>query len=186
MKTTPGNPKEETSRRVDKYWVPIIAKTIDLLDCFGSASESLTLEEIVKRTGIAHTTAFRILHTLVIRDYLTQTGRHYRLSRMRKKLTIGFANLSKHVSLAVDIQESLEQAAASAGFNLVVWDNDRNPDVAIRNAEEMAKLKLDLAIEVSALGTRQHQSSPISSRPRRYSPRVDGESAPRHGLLRRQ
>ncbi len=159
MKTTPGNPKEETSRRVDKYWVPIIAKTIDLLDCFGSASESLTLEEIVKRTGIAHTTAFRILHTLVIRDYLSQTGRNYRLSRMRKKLTIGFANLSKHVSLAVDIQESLERAAATSGINLVVWDNDRNPDMAIRNAEEMAKQKLDLAIEFQL----SEQAAPVIS-----------------------
>src|SRR5882762_5127580 len=99
MKTPPDSPREEQSRRVDKYWVPIIGKTIDLLDCFASASESLTLEEIVQRTGIAHTTAFRILHTLVIRDYLSQTGRLYRLSRMRKKLTFGFANLSKHVSL---------------------------------------------------------------------------------------
>lgn len=159
MKTTPSSPKDETSRRVDKYWVPIIAKTIDLLDCFSSASESLTLEEIVKRTGIAHTTAFRILHTLAIRDYLSQTGRYYRLSRMRKKLTIGFANLSKHVTLAVDIQDSLEKAASAAGFNLIVWDNDRNPDMAIKNAEEMAKQKLDLAIEFQL----SEQAAPVIS-----------------------
>jgi ribose transport system substrate-binding protein len=157
MKITPSGSTEEQSRRVDKYWVPIVGKTIDLLDCFGSASESLTLEEIVRRTGIAHTTAFRILHTLVIRDYLSQTGRHYRLSRMRKKLTFGFANLSKHVSLAIDIQASIERATAAAGINLIVWDNDRNPDTAIHNAEEMAKQKLDLAIEFQL----SEQAAPI-------------------------
>src|SRR5450756_655052 len=159
MKIKPGIPAEEHSLRLDKYWVPTVGKTIDLLDCFGSASESLTLEEIVRRTGIAHTTAFRILHTLVVREYLSQSGRHYRLSRMRKRLTFGFANLSKQVSLAVDIQASLERAAAVAGINLVVWDNDRNPDIAIRNAEEMAKQKLDLAIEFQL----SEQAAPIIS-----------------------
>src|SRR5271168_3133360 len=98
MKAKPD--KQEISRKIDKYWVPIIARTIELLDCFGSATESLTLEEVVKRTGIPHTTAYRILHTLVLRDYLTQSGRQYRLNRLRKRPKIGFANLSKHIALA--------------------------------------------------------------------------------------
>lgn len=151
--------KDENSRRIDKYWVPIIGKTLDLLACFESGSESLTLEEIIRRTGIAHTTAFRIVHTLVIRDYLSQTGRHYRLSRMRKNLTFGFANLSQHISLAVQIQASLEQAASAAGVNLLVWDNDRDPETAIRNAEEMAKRKLDLALEFQL----SEQAAPVIS-----------------------
>jgi len=33
------------------WFSSFIAKTIELLDCFGSATESLTLEEVVKRTG---------------------------------------------------------------------------------------------------------------------------------------
>src|ERR1700730_840466 len=105
MKAKPE--RQEISRKVDKYWVPIIAKTIELLDCFGSATESLTLEQAVKKTGIPHTTAYRILHTLVLRDYLTQTGREYRLNRLRKRLKFGFANLSKHVAVAMEIQESI-------------------------------------------------------------------------------
>ena len=139
--------QHESSRKVDKYWVPIVAKTLDLLDCFSSVNETLTLEEVVRRTGIPHTSAFRILHTLVIRDYLSQSGRQYRLSRLRKKLKFGFANLSKHIHLAVEIQASLEKAAAAAGVTLVVWDNDRNADTAVRNAELMAAEKVDLAIE---------------------------------------
>jgi ribose transport system substrate-binding protein len=137
----------EPSRKIDKYWIPIVAKTLDLLDCFSSVNETLTLEEVVRRTGIPHTSAFRILHTLVVRDYLSQSGRHYRLSRLRKKLKFGFANLSKHIQLAVEIQTSLEKAATAAGVSLVVWDNDRNADAAIRNAELMVAEKVDLAIE---------------------------------------
>ncbi len=147
MKTKPEINRQEISRKIDKYWVPIIAKTIDLLDCFGSTSEALTLEEVVRRTGIPHTTAYRILHTLVLRDYLTQTGRQYRLNRLRRRLRFGFANLSKHICIATEIQRSLEKATAAAGIDLVVWDNDRNAETAIRNAREMAESKVDLAIE---------------------------------------
>jgi ribose transport system substrate-binding protein len=139
--------RSETSRKIDKYWVPIVARTIDLLDCFRSPSESLTLEEVVKRTGIPHTTAYRILHTLVLRDYLSQSGRQYRLSRVRKRPKIGFANLSKHISLAVEIQSSLEAASVKAGVDLFVWDNDRSADKAVENAKEMAETKVDLAVE---------------------------------------
>jgi ribose transport system substrate-binding protein len=159
MKTPQDSSKDEESRRIDKYWVPIVGKTLDLLACFESANESLTLEEIVRRTGIAHTTAFRILHTLITRDYISQTGRSYRLSRARKKLTFGFANLSTQVSLAVEIQASLERAASAAGINLLVWDNDRNPELAIHNAEEMARNKLDLAIEFQI----SEQAAPVIS-----------------------
>jgi len=151
--------KDEESRRNDKYWVPIVGRTLDLLACFEASNESLTLEEVVRRTGIAHTTAFRILHTLVIRDYLSQTGRSYRLTRTRKKLRFGFANLSTQVSLAVGIQSSLERAASAAGIELLVWDNGRNPEKAILNAEEMAKSKLDIAIEFQI----SEQAAPVIS-----------------------
>jgi ribose transport system substrate-binding protein len=137
----------ETTRKTDKYWVPIVAKTIDLLDCFGSEMESLTLEEVVQRTSIPHTTAYRILHTLVSRDYLRQSGRLYRVNRLRKRLKLGFANLSKHISLAVEIERSLEKATAAAGIDLLVWDNDRNAESAIKNAEAMVENKVDIGIE---------------------------------------
>jgi ribose transport system substrate-binding protein len=136
-----------TTRKTDKYWVPIVAKTIDLLDCFVPEGESLTLEEVVQRTGIPHTTAYRILHTLVSRNFLRQSGRRYGLNRLRKRLKLGFANLSKQISLAVEIERSLESATAAAGIDLLVWDNDRNAETAIRNAEAMTQSKIDIGIE---------------------------------------
>jgi ribose transport system substrate-binding protein len=124
-----------------------VAKTIDLLDCFGAEGESLSLKEIIQKTGLPHTTAYRILHTLVVRDYLSQSGHLYRVNRLRTRLKFGFANLSMQISLAVDIQRSLEKAAAAAGIDLFVRDNDRNAEKAIHNAEEMAESGVDIAIE---------------------------------------
>src|SRR6202022_2084521 len=114
MKSKSSTKQHEPSRKVDKYWGPIVAKTLDLLDCFSSVNETLTLEEVVRRTGIPHTSAFRILHTLVVLDYLSQCGRQYRLSRLRRKLNLGFATPSKHIQLPVEIQASLEKAATAA------------------------------------------------------------------------
>jgi ribose transport system substrate-binding protein len=142
-----GDGPAEVTRESDKYWVPIVAKTIDLLDCFASELEALTLEQVVQRTHLAHTTAYRILHTLTRRGYLQQSSRRYRLNRARHRLKLGFANLCRHVSLAVEIQNSLEKAAAAAAVDLMVWDNNRDADTAIRNAEAMAREKVDIAIE---------------------------------------
>jgi ribose transport system substrate-binding protein len=134
------------NRETDRYLVPIVAKTIDLLDCF-TEDEALTLKEIIQRTALPHTTAYRILHTLVTRDYLTQNGHLYRINKLRRRLKFGFANLSTHISLAVEIEHSLRNATAAGGIDLIVWDNDRNADRAIKNAEEIAKRKVDLVIE---------------------------------------
>lgn len=145
--TKPSHKSRDNSRKSDKYWVPVVGKTIDLLDSFESSNEAKSLEQIIRKTAIPHTTAFRILHTLVLKDYLSQDGRLYRLNRFRKKTSFGFANLSKHVHLAIEIQTSLEKAAAAAGVSLQVWDNDRDADAAVRNAEEMVRQQVDLAIE---------------------------------------
>ncbi len=157
MKPKAGNKQGSSTRKTNQYWVPVVSKTIDILDCFASPFEELTLEQIVQRTAAAHTTAYRILHTLVRREYLIQSGKTYRLNRLRKKLKLGFANLSKHVSLAVEIQESLAQAAANAGIELLVWDNNRNADTAIQNALAMIEEKVDVAVEFQLF----EQSAPV-------------------------
>ena len=147
MKSKRVSRSPDSSRKSDKYLVPIVAKTIDLLDSFRAENELLTLKDIIDRTGLPHTTAYRILHTLVARDYLSQTGHLYRLNQLRRRVKLGFANLSTQISLAVEIQRSLEKAAAAAGVDLVVWDNDRNAEKALRNAENMTEARVDLAIE---------------------------------------
>jgi ribose transport system substrate-binding protein len=149
--------KVQSSRKTDKYWVPVVAKTLDILDCFRSDLEELTLEQVVQRTNVPHTTAYRILHTLVCREYLLQSRRTYRLNRSRRRLKLGFANLSKHVSLAVEIETSLRQAAANAGIQLLVWDNNRSAETAIENAQAMVQEKVDVAVEFQLF----EQSAPL-------------------------
>jgi ribose transport system substrate-binding protein len=138
---------ERPSRTIDKYWIPMVSKTLDLLDCFCTDNDKLTLEEIVRASSIPHTTAYRILHTLAARGYVLQSGRSYQLNRNRKRLRVGFANLSKRINLANEIQASFERAALEYRVDLRTWDNNRDADTAIRNAEEMVAAGVGIAIE---------------------------------------
>ena len=130
-----------------KYDIPVLAKALDLLDCFDPQGQPMTLAEVVKKTRISQTTAFRILHTLCSRGYVQRTGNEYRLNRLRRRPVLGFANCSRHIALAVDIQNSLEAAAHARGINLVTWDNNRDAEMALSNAKEMVEQKVDIAIE---------------------------------------
>jgi len=52
VKQNGGDLKLQSSRKTDMYWVPVVAKTIEVLDCFRSDLEELTLEQVVQRTNV--------------------------------------------------------------------------------------------------------------------------------------
>jgi ribose transport system substrate-binding protein len=143
-------PASNASTRMDpttKYLIPVGMKMLDVLELFRTVADELTLEQVTSRTGIAHTTAFRILHTLVHRRYLLQSGRKYRLNPARRKLRIGFATLTRDLPFAEAVRVSLETAASKAGVELIVYDNQRSSVKAVENAKAMIDEKVDLAIE---------------------------------------
>ena len=137
----------ELTQAADPYTVPVLAKALDMLELFDPSGTPMSLAEVVRQSGVSQTTVYRILHTLCSRGYLSRTGSQYRLNRLRERPVIGFANCSRHIALAVDIQKSLEAAARAIGINLLVWDNDRDAEVAIKNAKEMIEHKVDIAVQ---------------------------------------
>lgn len=140
-----------------KYLIPVGVKMLDVLELFRTASDELTLEQVTSRTAVAHTTAFRILYTLVHRRYLLQSGRKYRLNPARRKLRMGYATLTRELPFAEAVRASLEAAAAKAGVDLMLWDNERSALRAVENARAMAKEKIDLAIEFQ----RHEEAAPV-------------------------
>lgn len=71
--------------------------------------------------------------------------KHY--SARREKIKIGFANLDTASSFAADVQRSLEEASAKAGFQLSVKNNQLNSELALENANELIDEGIDLMIE---------------------------------------
>jgi ribose transport system substrate-binding protein len=155
----PNRPGIATSQmdRHAKYLIPVTMKSLDVLELFRTSAEELTLDQVTSRTGIAHTTAFRILYTLAHRRYLVQNGKKYRLNPVRRKLRLAFATLTRELPFAEAVRLSLERAADAAGVEVIHFDNERSAQKAVENARAMVKDKIDLAIEFQ----RHEEAAPI-------------------------
>lgn len=81
---------------MEHYKVPNLEKGIAVLEYLSCRSGGETLQIIKADLDISQTTAYRILNTLVRRDYLTydEDNKRYKLSR--KLLTLGFRSLNEH------------------------------------------------------------------------------------------
>jgi ribose transport system substrate-binding protein len=126
----------------------MLSKSLDVLEAFASHRDELTLEQIISRTRISHASAFRIVHTLVHRGYLTRVeNKRYKLSWHRRKLRIGYAGLSEEVPFSAAVTRSLMEATEQAGLELIVRDNRGDPHIAIQAARELVANDIDFAVE---------------------------------------
>src|SRR5580700_7013437 len=130
------------------YLIPVLSKALDILELLQADNQAKSLEEIFQRTNISKTTVYRILKTFTHRGYLAQSENGlYRLVSRPRKMRFGFGAESSEMPFSEAVRESLSTAAASAGVDLVVLDNKYDAAVAVRNAEEFVRLRVDLVIE---------------------------------------
>ena len=130
------------------YLIPILSKALDVLEALEQAHGPVSLEEVYQQTRISKTSVYRILKTLAHRGYVAQgENGQYRLVSRPRRLRFGYAAQSAEMPFSVAVGESIAAAASSAGIELVVLDNRYDPDVAIRNAEEFARQRVDLVLE---------------------------------------
>lgn len=134
------------SRRL--YLIPVLSKALDILELLQTENQPMTLEAIHRQTKISKTTVYRVLKTYVHRGYLSQSpdGLYRQVSRP-KKLRFGFGGQSADMPFSVEVTESLKNAAASVGVDLMILDNCYDAATAMRNAEEFVKNRVDLVIE---------------------------------------
>ena len=136
----------KSSKRL--YLIPVLSKALDILELLEAESQPLTLEFIHRKTRISKTTVYRVLKTFVHRGYLAQSpDGMYRQVTRPKKLRFGFAGQSAEMPFSVEVTQSLTEAAASAGIDLLVLDNSYDAATAVRNADEFVKSRVDLVIE---------------------------------------
>jgi ribose transport system substrate-binding protein len=146
----------KTAKRL--YLIPVLSKALDILELLARDNRELSLETIHRETKISKTTVYRILKTFVHRGYLSQSqeGLYRQVSRP-KKLRFGFGGQSAELPFSVEVTESLRQAAASMGVDLMILDNQYDGPTAIRNAEEFIASRVDLIIEFQV----EHVVAPI-------------------------
>lgn len=130
------------------YLIPILSKALDVLELLEQANGPMALEDVHQKTNISKTSVYRILKTLVHRGYVAQgQSGEYRLVSRPRRLRFGFAVQSAEMPFSIVVSNSVVAAAAAAGVELLQLDNRYDPDVAIRNAEEFVRQRVDLVLE---------------------------------------
>jgi ribose transport system substrate-binding protein len=140
------------------YLIPVLSKALDILELLQSENQPMTLEAIHRRTRVSKTTVYRVLKTFAHRGYISQAkDGTYRHISHPKKLRFGFAGQSADMPFSVEVTNSLIEAAAACGVDLMVLDNRYDGPSAVKNAEEFISAGVDLIIEFQV----EHEVAPI-------------------------
>jgi len=135
----------------DPYLVKAVVHSSKLLTAFQSAGEALSLKDVVSRSGLPKTMAFRLLYTLEKCGLIEKVGANLYQSCVRplkhRLYRLGYAAQGTDYQFSREVSASLQRAAAAEGIELICFDNRYSAKVAQRNADLLVREKVDLAIE---------------------------------------
>lgn len=147
----------------DPYRLDSVTRACQVLKAFGDDGETLRLSDVVERTGLEKTIAFRLLRTLETQGLLRKSGAGY-VSNVRlqtqKRFRIGYAAQEHGTEFSDAVTASLQRAAAHENIDLLVLDNRYSAAAALKNARRLITERVDLAIEFQ---THQKVAPVISS-----------------------
>lgn len=145
----PGLPA--ASAEGGRYAVQSVRRAFDLLRAPRYHGEILRLRDMVERTGLNKTTAFRLLQTLQSVEAVELAGvDQYRVlitMKQRARFRIGYAGKNQESAFSRDIGDSLRRAAEESGLDLIQLDNRGSATTALRNAERLVRERVDVAVE---------------------------------------
>jgi ribose transport system substrate-binding protein len=128
--------------------ITTLDKGLTVLEAVEKATRPVTIQEVARASGIQRLAVYRLLSTLEQRGYVVRDDtKHYRPATRRRRVLAAFAAPLTGNWFRVDLAESLRAAAAHAGIELLIFDNQED-DVAaaMENAERMVDAGVDVAI----------------------------------------
>jgi ribose transport system substrate-binding protein len=133
-----------------RYKLETVTRACAILREFSEAQRSLTLGEVVERTGFERTIVFRLLRTLEDEGFLRRPeGRKYATNvniLTQKRFRIGYASQNSD-SFSKAVTQGLRWAADRHQIDLIEVENLYNAKAALRNAQKLVDQHVDLAIE---------------------------------------
>jgi len=130
--------------------VQAVVRACGIIKAFRHEGEELLLNDVMERTSLRRTTAFRLLQSLVAGGMLERTARGvYRCpfppspgSRFR----LGYAAQTDS-EFARGVNESLQRAAARERVDLFMVNNRYSVKEALRNVDVLIEKRVDLVLE---------------------------------------
>ncbi len=147
----PGGVVDPNHGAADPYLLETVSRACDVLQCFRESEEWLKLRDIINKTGLNKTIAFRILHTLTKRGLLERSANLRYRSRLtiagRSQFRIGYAAQAEESSFSAAVTAGIRLAAARQNIELVSLDNCYSAVTALRNARKLVESRVDLVLE---------------------------------------
>jgi ribose transport system substrate-binding protein len=133
-----------------RYKLETVARACAILRHFSDVQQSLSLGEVVERTGFERTIVFRILKTLEEEGLLRRPeGRRYFSNfnlTTQNRFRIGYASQTRD-SFSQAVTQGIRWAAGRHQIDLIEVENLYSVKAALRNAQKLVQHKVDLAIE---------------------------------------
>lgn len=146
----PSDSPVENARRSDRNESLTVLRACEVLKAFRSLGEELPLGEVVARTGLPKTTAFRLLRTLIHGGLLERST-----SGVYRNLFGPVSARSFHIGFAAQgdsdfchaVRQGLEIASLREHVHLITVNNHYSAREALRNADLLIKEHVDLILE---------------------------------------
>ena len=135
----------------DPYLLETVSRACDVLKCFEDSEDSLKLRDIIRKTGLNKTIAFRIVHTLAERGLLERLANLSYKSKLTltgySRFRIGYAAQAEESSFSAAVTAGIRLAAARQNIELIFLDNCYSATVALKNAQKLAANHVDLVLD---------------------------------------
>jgi ribose transport system substrate-binding protein len=139
-----------TSVSQSRYKLETVSRACALLRKFDDDRLALSLNDIMKRTGMERTVCFRLLRALESEGFLRKAGPRKYSSNVQilggMRFRIGYASQGNN-SFSAAVSQSIRWAARARHLDLIEFENNYSPKAALHNAEMLVKEGVDLAIE---------------------------------------
>jgi ribose transport system substrate-binding protein len=134
----------------DRSIANAVLRACDVLKAFRHERETLGLAELVERTRLSKTTAYRLVQSLVQGGLVDRVGKGVYATRFlptgNRAFRVGFAAQTDSV-FCREVTASLERAATASQVHLIVVNNRYSAREALRNAEHLIRERVDLVVE---------------------------------------
>src|SRR5215475_3757343 len=134
----------------DQSRVQAVIRACEIVKAFRHEGEELLLSDVMERTSLRRTTAFRLLQSLVTGGMLERTARGvYRCPfppSSARRFRLGFAAQTDS-EFSRGVTESLQRAAARERVDLITVNNRYSAKEALRNADLLVHEHVDLVLE---------------------------------------
>lgn len=138
-------------RTRDPYLLETVARACEVLKCFRDNQTELKLKDIVQKTGLNSTIAFRLVHTLSAEGMLERGSNLAYSSRFNLKgnpqFRIGYAAQADEDSFSAAVSAGIRLAAARQNIELIALNNSYSASLALKNAKKLAESGVGLVLD---------------------------------------